>query len=174
MGSCHNKGSRTYSTKGRNAGSGGGSSGGNRKIDLTGIPQGFLDRVVQNNPDADLNAVVKEWRRRYDESEKNLTSVTSLNVGDVIDSRRMTIKDNAQIGHADSHAWWNLKKSDGTTQRGAYEAYDNFEITKIEKRKDGVKVTAEFDIGKQLGMKSSRIATVTRAFKGTDRVLKKK
>lgn len=151
---------------------GGGSSGDNRKIDLTGIPQSFLDRVVQNNPDADLNAVAKAWRSRYAESEKALTSVSVLKVGDVIDPSRMKIKDNAELGLADPHAWWNLKKSDGTTHRGAYEAYGNFEIKKIEKRKDGIKVTAEFDIGKQIGSKSS-IATVTRVFKDTDRVRKR-
>jgi len=151
---------------------GSGSSGGNGRIDLTGIPQSFLDRVVQNNPDADLNAVAKAWRSRYAESEKALTSASDLKAGDVIDPRRMEIKENASFGHADPHAWWNLKKSDGTTKRGAYEGYDNFKIVRIEKRKDGVRVTAEFDEGKQDNRKSN-ILTVTRVFKDTDRVRKR-
>ena len=146
------------------------------KADLTGIPQSEIDKwkdIQAHGYDIDFKALSDKWRRDKAENEKKLTSVTDLKVGDVINPNRMTIKDNASIGYADEHAWWNLKKSDGTTQRGAYEAYGNFEITKIEKRKDGVKVTAEFDIGKQLGSKS-HIATVTRVFKDTDRVRKRK
>lgn len=145
---------------------------GGAKADLTGIPQGFLDRVVQNNPDADLNAVAKAWRSRYAESEKALTAASDLKAGDVIDPRRMEIKENASFGHADPHAWWNLRKSDGATKRNAYEGYDNFKIVRIEKRKDGVRVTAEFDEGKQDNRKSN-ILTVTRVFKDTDRVIKR-
>ena len=86
----------------------------------------------------------------------------------------MTIKDNASIGNADEHAYWNLKKADGTTSRGAYEAYSDFEITKIEKRKGSIKVTAIFDLGKQSGSNMSRIATVTRTFKSDDKMRKLK
>ena len=150
---------------------GGVSSGGNGRINLTGIPQSFLDRVVQNNPDANLNAIAKAWRNRYAESEKALTSVSNLKVGDVIDPRRMEIKDSASIGHADSHAWWNEKKSDGSTKKGAFEGYSHFTIANIEKRKDGIRITAKADIGAQNGGKS-RISTLTKVFKRTDKVRK--
>lgn len=148
-------------------------SNGNR-ADFTGIPQSTIDRwkyFEERGEDIDYKRLAEAWRQRKAENEKKLTAATELKVGDVIDPNRMTIKDDANIGNADEHAWWNLKKSDGTTRKEAYEAYSNFEISKIERRKDGIRVTATFDIGKQLGTKS-HIATVTKVLKDTDRMRK--
>lgn len=140
---------------------------------LSDIPQSFLERVQRNNPDADMNVVANAWRKRYAESVSQLTNVKDLKVGDKIAPSRLTVGDDGSIHNVDEHAYWNVKKSDGTTSKQALEAMSNFSITNIEKRKDGVKITAIWEIGKDYQLKGKdkdNALTVTRVFKADDRV----
>ena len=141
---------------------------------LSGIPQSFLDRVQANNPDADMNAIATAWRKRYAESEAKLSNADELKVGDKIDPNRYTIGDDANLQKADAHAYWNIKKPDNTSSKDALEAASDLTITNIEKRKDGVKVTATWEIGKDYRLKNKDdVKTVTRVFKNDDRVRRK-
>ena len=151
----------------------GGKIGASSQSSLSDIPQSFLDRVQRNNPDADMQAVADAWHKRYADSVANLTSVNALKVGDKIDPNRFTIGDDANLQKADEHAYWNVKKADGGTSKTALEAVSDFTITKIENRKDGVKITATWQMGKDYQLKGKEkdtVRTVTRVFKSDDRL----
>ena len=154
----------------------GGKVGTSSQSNFADIPQSFLDRVQRNNPDADMQAVADAWRKRYAESKAQLTSVNDLKVGDKIAPNRLTINDAGSVANVDEHAYWNVKKADGTSSKQALEAMSDFTITKVEKRKDGVKVTATWEIGKDYQLKGKdeeAVRTVTRVFKPDDRLRKR-
>lgn len=143
-----------------------------RKSSYSDIPQSWIDRVNQYNPDADLSQIARQWRERKAESERDSVFASNLKPGDKINANRKIIDDSAKLKNQDQHAYWNVKKSDGTTDRYALDARDLI-VEKIEKRKDGVKITAKYDIGADL-RQQLKPYTVTRVVKDDDRFRKYK
>ena len=90
-------------------------------------------------------------------------------VGDKIKADRQTIGTNGSIANADKHAYWTLQKSDGTTSKSALDGRV-LTITKIEKRKDGVKITADYDLANESKSYAGQHATYTRIIKNTDKM----
>lgn len=146
------------------------------KADFTGIPQSMIDRwksAEEYGDDINYKSLADKWRQTKKENEKKLTPSIDLKVGDKIQPSRKTIKDDASIGNADEHAYWNLKRKDGTTIRGAYDGASYFTITKIEKRKNSIKLTVSYDVGSDFKAKTN-IVTLTRILKDTDKMRKLK
>lgn len=143
-----------------------------RKSSYSDIPQSWIDRVNQYNPDADLSRIARQWRERKAEAERKSVFASDIKLGDVISADRQIIDDSANLKNKDQHAYWNVKKSDGTTVKYALDGRA-FTVEKVEKRKDGVKITAKYDIGADL-RQQAKPYTVTRVVKDDDRFRKYK
>lgn len=145
---------------------------GSSSSNISKVPQGFIDRVLENNPDADLNAVANRWLQTKAESEKHMSNAKSIKVGDTIDGNKVELGENAGISRAEGYAYWNAPRVDGGTARLDLKSVP-LKVTKVEQKGSKVKITAEYELSgfasrEQRERMNGRARVVHRAFNAND------